>query len=202
LLTLGSSAIRVLFEGGEFDTESVSLTYYALQFFTIVLISQSLLDIVVRAYAATKDTLTPLVISIFTTTINFVLAIWLTRPFVDGGLEHGGPPLANGIAVGLEVTIGLSILHYRWKGFNFSQIISYAGKAALAAGMMAITVIWLKSILPDSPLVLLLIGGFTGSVVYLATAYWLGIREVLAFPYAVMQALFRRVTSPRGDSVG
>src|SRR5690606_3713745 len=102
LLVLGRPIIRLLYEGGEFTAQSTELVFYALQFYAITLISQSMLEVVVRAFAAQQDTLTPLIVSFFTTGLNIGLAIWLAQP---ERLAHGGLALANGVAVGIESLI-------------------------------------------------------------------------------------------------
>ncbi len=126
----------MLFEGGEFTAESTQLVFYALRFYALALISQSMLEVVVRAFAAQQDTYTPLYISIFTTMVNIGLAIWLTRPLDQGGIAHAGPALANGIAVLIEASIGLTILSIRWKGVDLRRILLDLGKALLASAVM------------------------------------------------------------------
>jgi putative peptidoglycan lipid II flippase len=192
LIVLGRPIISLLYEGGEFGAESVELVYYALQFYALMLISQSMLDIVVRAYAAQKDTLTPLLVSFFTTALNVGLAIWLSRPMSEGGFEHGGLPLARAIAIGLEVTIDLYILHRRWGGIAASQILLDAGKALLAAGGMAAAILAIRTILDPGPFVMLALGGAVGGVIYLLLALLLGIREVRTLPMALLATFSHR----------
>jgi putative peptidoglycan lipid II flippase len=186
LLVLGRPVIQVLFQRGEFTPESTELVYFSLQFYLITLISLSLLEVVVRAFAAQEDTLTPLIVSVFTTALNIGLAIWLARPLAQGGLEHGGPPLANGIAVGIEALTGLTILHLRWGGVGARRILVDAGKAAIAAAGMGGTIVAIRTLLDPSPLVMLVLGGGIGAAVYLALALLLGIREVRTIPLALL----------------
>ncbi len=192
LIVLGRPIIGLLFEGGEFTPQSTALVFYALQFYVVALISQSVLEVVVRAFAAQKDTLTPLLVSFFTTTLNIVLAIWLSRPFLEGGLEHGGLALANGVAVGIESLIGLSILHFRWKGIDAGQILLDAGRALLASGVMAGTILLFARILEPGRLMLFLVGGLLGGVVYLLTASLLGLKEIHTLPVSLVRGFTRR----------
>ena len=196
LLVLGRPVIQVLFEGGEFTSESTDLVFFALQFYTLALISQSTLEIVVRAFAAQKDTLTPLLVSFFTTALNIGLAIWLSRPLYEGGLEHGGLALANGIAVGIEALIGLAILHRRWRIVDLRRIILDGGKAIIAAIAMGITIVLFNRLLQPGPLLLLLGGGLLGLVVYFGTALLLGIQEIRTLPVALIQFLRRPNNTP------
>jgi putative peptidoglycan lipid II flippase len=187
LILFGEPIIRILFEGGEFNAESTQLVYFALRFYALALISQSMLEVVVRAFAAQQDTYTPLYISIFTTLINIGLAIWLTRPLAEGGIAHGGPALANGVAVFIEASIGLTILGIRWKGVDAKRILLDTGKALLAAGVMSAMVLLLKPILPGGDLVLLVLGGGLGLVIYFGVAYLLGIKEIVQVPLAILK---------------
>jgi putative peptidoglycan lipid II flippase len=192
MLVLGRPIIRVLFEGGEFDARSTALTFYALQFFMVALISQSLLDVVVRSFASLKDTYTPLYISFFTTALNIGLAIWLTRPIAEGGISHGGPALANGIAVAVEATIGLVILSRRLNGINAGRIVVDALKALVAAGAMAGVILAFQQVADPSDLVLLVVGGVGGGLVYFAVALALGVREIKDIPSELLKRTFRR----------
>ena len=192
LLVLGRPVIGFLFEGGEFDQQSTNLVYYALQFYVVALLSQSVLEVVVRAFAAQKDTLTPFIVSFFTTAINIVLAITLARPFIQGGLEHGGLALANGIAVGVEALIGLTILHFRWGGVDARRIMVDALRAALAAGVMGAAIYAFDLLLQPGRFVLLLGGGVIGLAVYVLAALLLGLKEVRTLPLSVLRGLIKR----------
>jgi putative peptidoglycan lipid II flippase len=196
LIALGRPVIGVLFEGGEFTAQSTELVYFALQFYALTMISQSVLEVVVRAFAAQQDTLTPLLVSFFTTALNIVLAIWLSRPRTEGGLEHGGLALANGVAVGVESLIGLTILHLRWRGVDASRILLDAGKAALAAFVMGGVIQAFDALLHPGRLVLLLCGGLLGGVIYFGLALLLGIEEIRTLPILLLQYVRQRDTKP------
>ena len=187
LIILGTPIIQILFEGGEFTPESTQMVYYALKFYTVALITQSMLEVVVRTFASQQDTYTPLYISIFTTALNIGLAIWLTRPIAEGGLSHAGPALANGIAVGVEASIGLFIISRRWKGIHAKQILLDAGKAILAAGLMSAVILGAQNLIGLTGLYLLVIGGGLGIAVYFVAAYLLGIKEVLTIPMSLIK---------------
>jgi putative peptidoglycan lipid II flippase len=155
------------------------------------MISQSVLEVVVRAFAAQKDTLTPLLVSFFTTVLNILLAIWLSRPLTDGGLEHGGLALANGVAVGVESLIGLTILHLRWRGVDARRILIDSGKAALAALVMGGVILAIDAIFNPGRLILLLVGGALGGLIYFALALLLGIEEIRTLPLALFRYVRR-----------
>jgi putative peptidoglycan lipid II flippase len=160
------------------------LVYYALQFYAVALISQTMLEVVVRAFAAQEDTWTPLYVSFFTTVLNVALAIWLSNPRL---LAHGGLALAMGIAVGIESLTGLVILHIRWKGVDAPRILINVGKAALAALVMAGAILAFKALIDPGALLLLVGGGVIGVVVYFAVALLLGIEEIRTIPMAILK---------------
>lgn len=203
LLVLGRPIIQLLYEGGEFTAQSTQLVFYALQFYMVALISQSMLEVVVRAFAAQQDTVTPLIVSFFTTALNVGLAIWLSRP---ERLAHGGLALANGVAVGIEALTGLIILSIRWRGVDGRRILLDTSKAALAALVMMGAVIGFKAavvpavlpalgLTPTSTFGLLFIlsgGGLIGVSVYVVLALLLGIEEVRTLPAALFNRFARR----------
>ncbi len=194
LLLLGRPIIQVLFEGGEFTSESTNLVFFALQFYVLALISQSVLEVVVRAFASKQDTLTPLLISFFTTALNIGLALRLATP---DQLSTGGLALANGVAVAVEALIGLTIIQRRWGIVRVRQVLLDLGRAAAATLAMA-AVIWIAlSLLPPNPLVRLVIAGGFGAVTYVLVAYLLGIQEIVTLP----RALLRGIVRPRAAQV-
>jgi putative peptidoglycan lipid II flippase len=177
-----------LFEGGEFTSESTDLVFFALQFYVLALISQSVLEVVVRAFASKQDTVTPLLISFFTTALNVGLALRLATP---DRLSTGGLALANGVAVAVEALIGLIIIQRRWGIVRVRQVLLDLGRAAAATLAMAV-VIWIAlSLLPSNPLVQLVIAGGLGAVTYVLVAYLLGIQEIVSLPKAVLQGIAR-----------
>lgn len=191
LIALGRPLIGVLFEGGEFTAQSTELVFYALEFYTVALLSQSVLEVVVRAFAAQQDTLTPLLVSFFTTALNLGLALLLARPFSAGGLEHGGLALANGIAVGVESLIGLTILHFRWHGVDARRIMTHTGKATIAALVMGGAIWAFQQLLQPGRLALLVVGGSLGLTVYLLSAWMIGMEEIRTLPNALLRSLRR-----------
>jgi putative peptidoglycan lipid II flippase len=199
LLVLGRPIIGILFEGGEFTAESTELVYYALQFYTVALLSQSVLEVVVRAFAAQQDTLTPLLVSFFTTALNLGLAIFLAKPRTHGGLEHGGLALANGVAVGIEALIGLTILSIRWRGVDARRILSDSAKAALAAAAMGGAILAFQTLLRPGRFILLLGGCTMGGIIYLALARILGIEEIFTLPRTALRGLITRNAEHREE---
>jgi len=188
MLLLGRPIIQLIFEGGEFTSDSTQLVYQSLQFYMVYMISQSILDMTVRAYAAQQDTYTPLYISFFTTALNIGLALWLSRTV----LLHAGLPLANGIAVGVESLIGLTILSRRWNGINVPQILLDTAKAIGASALMAGVIIAFRQFAQPGIIAMILGGGLLGGLTYLLAAVALGIREIITIPLELVNRLLKR----------
>lgn len=93
LMVLSVPIIRVLFERGEFNSYSTAITSSALLFYTIGLASFGGVRILVTAFHAQQDTLTPVRVAFGCLLINTVLNFVLMGP-----LKIGGIALASAIA--------------------------------------------------------------------------------------------------------
>lgn len=190
LIVLGQPIIQLLFQRGEFTAESTQMVYWALQFYALGLITHSMLEVAVRAFAAQQDTFTPLLVSFFTTALNVGLAVWLIRP-----LAHGGLALANSFAVGVEVLIGLIILHVRWKGIHARRILTDALKSALAAVVMGAAILGFRHLASPGAFMSVTVGGLLGGVLYFGLALALGIQEIRTIPAILFRGLLQRRTA-------
>jgi putative peptidoglycan lipid II flippase len=184
LLVLGRPLIRVLFEGGEFTAESTASVYFALQFYALGIITHSMLEVVTRAFFAQQDTLTPLIVSFFTTALNVGLAIWLVGP-----LLHGGLALANSIAIGVESLIGLVILHRRWGSIQASRVGTAVLKSGVAAAAMGAAIYAFEQFASPGPAYLAVVGGGLGVLVYFGVAAALRMDELRVMSAAVWRRL-------------
>ena len=101
--------------------------------------------------------------------------------------SHAGPALANGVAVLIEASIGLIILSIRWKGVDLKHILLDLSKALFASAIMAFFVIFMKRVLPGGDLIQLVVGGGLGLLIYLVIVYFLGIKEIVQIPLAMLR---------------
>jgi putative peptidoglycan lipid II flippase len=108
LMLLRVEIIEVLFEGGEFDRQSVELTSWALMFFAVGLSAFSMIKIIVQAFYALQDTRTPVVIGVISLLVNIVCNFLFFR-----WLRNGGPPLATSLAAFFD-TFALMLV-FRWR---------------------------------------------------------------------------------------
>jgi peptidoglycan biosynthesis protein MviN/MurJ (putative lipid II flippase) len=80
VLWSGAPAIvKVLYQRGSFDTESLLLTIAAVQGYALGLAGFSVAEIAVRIWFARKDTRTPVIIGAITVATNVAGGWWLTR---------------------------------------------------------------------------------------------------------------------------
>ena len=145
LFVLPEQVIRVLFERGKFDAASTALTAEALRFYALGLAAFAAAEIVVRAFYAMQDTLTPVLVGIATVALNIALATL----FVRQGAGLGGVALAFSIAATVETLLLLLVLWRRWRTFDtlWAALARIAAAAlafgAVLAGALAVSAPWL-----------------------------------------------------------
>ena len=189
LFPLREAIVGVLFQRGEFDAQSTGLVAFALQFFLIGLIAHSALEIVVRAFYAVHDTMTPVTVGMLAMSLNIGLSLLLVGP-----LSFGGLALANSLATTLELVVLVWFLKRRIGSLGGAAIGSSLARSFLAGGVMLVTV-WLwqavEAQLPISSAldnwVVALAGMVLGGLVYGGVSYLLHSDEL-----AVAASLVRR----------
>ena len=170
LILLRVPLVTLLFQRGEFDSNSTALVAWALLWYSTGLVGHSLVEIVSRAFYALKDTRTPVTVGAAAMALNVVLSIGLSRLFLRlGWAPHGGLALANSIATGLEAIALLWLVSRRLEGIEIARIrpgiaASLLATAAMGFGLM----LWLAVTEGRSAGVVALGGGGLG-----AAAYWL-----------------------------
>ena len=179
LILLRVPVVSLLFERGAFDERSVSLTAWALLWFTVGLVSHSVLEIIVRAFYAMQDTRTPVAIGVGAMSLNVVFSLVLTSWFENWGLmPHGALALANSLATTLESALLLVIMRRRLKGIEGRVILTGTAKSLAAVGGMSLAVwLWLGSGISASAWVLGLGGIAIGGLVYAALMLLLKVDE-------------------------
>lgn len=166
--------IQLLLERGEFTSRSTDLTAVALAFYAFGLIGHSALEIFARAYYALHDTRTPVIIGIAAMGLNVVLSLVLRGPLALAGLA-----LANTVATTLEMIVLALLLSRRLGGLEWPLLLATAGKAALAAALMAMPLWWATHHLGGAPVWLLAPAGLLiGALIYLGAAALLRMPEL------------------------
>jgi putative peptidoglycan lipid II flippase len=193
LFMLDRATIGVLFEHGEFTAQSTQLVVFALQFYLLGLVAHSALEIIVRAFYAVQNTLTPVTVGVGAMIANIGLSLLLVRP-----LSFGGLALANSIATTLEMLLLLWLLHRRLGGVHGRSLAATALRSAAAAAVMAgvlwLWVQWSPGLLPGDAADdwLTTIGGILLGFAVYALAGWLLRSEELVLVWAMVRRRVRR----------
>ncbi|MDW8328232.1 MAG: lipid II flippase MurJ, partial [Anaerolineales bacterium] len=193
LLALSTPIVALLFERGQFTGASTSLVAYALVFFTLGLVSHSVVEIVSRSYYALKDTWTPVWVGAsamaLNTALNFPLAAWFTA----FNAPHAGLALANTLATTLEMLALVWLLRRRLNGLDLVRVWPGLWRMTLAAlGMGAVLAGWLW-LLAGKPAWLISLGGVVlGGVTYWLLARNLQVPEARLLPEMVWSRIRRR----------
>ena len=182
LMVLGEPLVAALFERRAFDAKSTLRVTYALRLYAVGLTAHAVLEILVRAFYALHNTMTPVAVGVLAMALNITLSIaWV------GWLGYGGLALANSVATIAEVLLLVWLLRRQLQGFGEMQIVG-AGARQLLAAAVAGGVIWLwlhwNSAVSGPPAGgarawLVAIGGLgSGALVYLTAAFALRSDEV------------------------
>ncbi|MBW7882964.1 MAG: murein biosynthesis integral membrane protein MurJ [Caldilineaceae bacterium] len=137
LFVLREPTVSILLERGEFTQRSTDMVTFALQFYLLGLMAHALLEIVVRAFYALHNTMTPVLIGVAAMLLNIGLSILLVRP-----LSFGGLALANSVATTLEAALLLWLLKRRMAGTDGRAIARTLLRSAVATGITALG-LWL-----------------------------------------------------------
>lgn len=156
--------IRVVLGGGQFDLESVTLTFKTLGFFILSLFAQATIPLLVRMFYAREDSLRPFYAGLATVVIDIVLAYSLSRLMGVGGIA-----LAFSIANTLNFLLLWLILEFQIGDLDKKRIIRSSllfGFAALVAGLSGlVTKFLLAGVFLSSSIVFTFFKGATAGIV-------------------------------------
>ncbi len=136
LAVLSLPIVALLFQRGQFDSESSAQTAFALVFFTFGLIGQAATALLVRVFYALQDVITPLRVSAIVIGVNLATNVVL----VHTPLAQGGLALGTSIATTLNAVLLGRILRRRLDGLEGRQIggtLVRALAGALPMGLLA-----------------------------------------------------------------
>jgi putative peptidoglycan lipid II flippase len=179
LILLREPLIRLLYQRGEFTPLSTQLVAWALLWYAVGLVGHSVVEIMVRAFYAMRDTKTPVLIGVVAMSLNVIFSVlflaWFTRL---GWMPHGGLALANSLATVLEMVALLYFMRGRLKGLDGRRILIGAGQAAGATFVMSLLLLaWLNQSI-DQPIWLIVVGGVAlGAGVYGVMVLIMGVKE-------------------------
>ena len=140
LFVLRYPIVKLLFERGAFDARATEMTAFALLFFSIGLVGQSVNVILTRGFYALHDTRTPVKLTVVTVLINLAFSLMLI-----GVLQHGGLALANSIAALANTAMLGWFLARKIKNLWNAQMFVFAFQVLLASGIMGVAVYYTNS---------------------------------------------------------
>lgn len=181
LFVLAIPIITLLFEGGEFTAAQTVVTAFALRLYLIGLPFAAIDLLLVYAFYARKDTLTPALIGLFSHVIYIVVVLLLFERYSLFSLM-----IADSVKHIVHALISAILLRKHIKGFGAQRFGRTAFKTLVAGSTMALVGWYLLPIVSDmigmagffQQLVLLLIVGGISASVYLVLAYLMRIDEL------------------------
>lgn len=175
---------------GNFGSERILFTGKILMFYSLALLSQSILAIVNRAFYACNDTKTPL----FSGTISILTnALFCYIFFHYTNLEAAGMALAYSIAGTVNALILLYILNRKLNGIHLKELMLYIIKIIIASLAMGFILSIITKLLPIDflrmftiknkieELFYLMVTILIGVVIYFTAASLMNVEEVKYF---------------------
>jgi putative peptidoglycan lipid II flippase len=195
MVVLRRPIVNLLFQYGAFGAEARELTQATFLFYSLGLAGHALVQILARAYYASRDTTTPLALTLVSIGVNVILSVTLAPTMGINGLA-----LANSIATLGEAALLLVLLapraRLRMVGLGYATLKQITAALLMGVGMflfIRVTNIPFDLVVEPNKLVLFLqtlLATAFGAFVYALSAYLLRIselQEVLAF----LRARFR-----------
>jgi len=139
ILLLRAQIVRVVLGSGTFDWAATVNTADALAFFSLGLLAQSLVHLLVRAFYALSNTKTPFIIGVIAELVSIIAALILMRPLGAPGLA-----LAASIGVILNAVMLIVALRTQTKTFRENQLLPLIFKISIATLIMGVAVQALK----------------------------------------------------------
>ncbi len=138
LIILRIPIIRVLFQRGKFDYQSVQMTAYPLIFFSLGLSVFAAIRVIAPSFYSLKDTKTPVKTAVAAMVANVILALILIEP-----LQHGGIALALSLSSGLNLFLLFHIFKRRYGRIGERKLLVSLAKTATASLFMGVICWWL-----------------------------------------------------------
>jgi putative peptidoglycan lipid II flippase len=187
LLVLSTPIVQLLFERGQFTSDSTELVAAALSAFALGLIGHSGVEILARAFYALHDTKTPVLLGVVALIINLALSVAL----IDT-LQVTGLALANTVAVSIEMVLLIAVIRRRLGGLDDRHVALSALKTTAAAVLMGLVVWGFLTLTESAGAVVRAVGGMiVGAGVFFVGA-WLLRSEELHSVLGMVQRRLRR----------
>lgn len=187
LFVLRVPVIELLFERGEFTSQTTLAVAWALAFYCIGLVPHSLIEIINRAFFAVQDTWTPVIVGTIAMLGNIGLGILfalnLGSPDDLTRGPQGGLALANATAASIEIWVLLWLIRRKIGGLEGRALLASGlrtGGAALLMGLALAAMLRFGGALPTFLFVPLAVSA--GGALFVAAAWLLGSDEARTLP--------------------
>jgi putative peptidoglycan lipid II flippase len=186
LVLLRRPIIQVLFQHGQFVSDSTLLTAHALLYYSLGLPAYAAIKLITPMYYSTQDTLTPARVGAYALVMNIVLnSIFLL--FFFRYLSNGSPALASSVAAYFNFGLLFIVFRKRYgkldaRGIAASLIKMLACAAAMAVvsyAALRFTNFGVRHVIEQAGLLALMIAGSTA--VYFGLAWLLRCEELSEF---------------------
>src|SRR5438132_1322288 len=181
MIVLRRPIVNLLFQYGSFGAELREATQAAFLFYSLGLAGHALVQILARAYYASRDTATPLALTLISIGLNVVLDVLLAPTLFINGLA-----LANAVSTLVEAALLLTLLATRARlrlvGLGLSSAKHIC--ASLLMGVAMFAFIRATNVTVDLEQTKIglalqtLVASAVGGAVYLAAAYLLRVSEL------------------------
>ena len=195
MFVLSEDIIRVLNQYGKFSAENTAYVAQSLRYFSLGIFAWCAHPVVMRAFFAMEDTLTPTVLG----TITTVFFVGMCIVFTQGSMGYSGLALAvsvSAIFLLILLLIGLKRKVGSIDGRRLLRMLVLGGAAAVGAGFL---VKFGADLFPNPPglrsnlmsMVRIFLLGLGGAWIYLGIGKLLGLEEA-NYALAGMRKRFRR----------
>ncbi|MBE7026252.1 MAG: murein biosynthesis integral membrane protein MurJ [Ruminococcaceae bacterium] len=110
-IILSKPVVSLIYQYGEFDTNSVYLTSTALTYYSVGMIGYSYAEVLNKSFFAMQDSKTPMITALISIGANIVLSYLLSKAFGIGGLA-----LASALASTLNAALNFVMINKRTDG--------------------------------------------------------------------------------------
>lgn len=185
---LRAQIVRAVVGSGQFDWTATYQTSYLLGIFALSFIAQATVYILVRAFFAKEDTVTPLLVAVLSLGIQIGLSLYLLPIFGVIALAIGFSSASIVQAIILWI-----IMSWRLGGLNESKIINSIMPLFLSGAISAIGIQWTKYIIDayidiDTFLEIalqIIISIIVGAILYIIVALLLRSEEMQSFIFSL-----------------
>ncbi len=137
LIVLRVPIIRVLFEHGQFQAASTTLTARALFYYAMGLPAFAAVKLIVPGFYSTQDTRTPVVVAAYSLVVNFALNALFLKSFFQT-FQNGGPALATSLAAYFNFFMLFVVFRQRFGRLGTFAILHSMFKISVASAVMGV----------------------------------------------------------------